>query len=89
MSVNLEVAMYKNKNQDGSLNLCGKKIKVLRQAMIPIVSQRMLADQLQLIGIDLDKNAIQKIESGKRFVTDIEIVAFAKLFNITVDELLK
>lgn len=49
----------------------------------------MLADQLQLIGIDLDKNAIQKIESGKRFVTDIEIVAFAKVFKITTDELLK
>lgn len=81
--------MYKNKNADGSLNLCGNKIRELRQALTPTVSQRMLADQLQLIGIDLDKNAIQKIESGKRFVTDIEIVAFAKIFNITTDELLK
>lgn len=80
--------MYKNRNKDGSLNLCGSKIKELRQSLIPTVSQRMLADQLQLMGIDLDKNAIQKIESGKRFVTDIEIVAFAKVFNITADELL-
>ncbi len=80
--------MYKNKNKDGSLNLCGSKIKELRQSLVPTVSQRMLADQLQLIGIDLDKNAIQKIESGKRFVTDIEMVAFAKVFNITTDELL-
>lgn len=81
--------MYKNKNVDGSLNLCGNKIRELRQALTPAVSQRVLADQLQLIGIDLDKNAIQKIESGKRFVTDIEIIAFAKIFNITTDELLK
>lgn len=81
--------MYKNKNIDGSLNICGNKIKLLRQALTPTVSQRMLADQLQLIGIDLDKNAIQKIESGKRFVTDIEIVALAKVFNITTDKLLK
>lgn len=81
--------MYKNKNADGSLNLCGNKIRELRQALTPTVSQRMLADQLQLIGIDLDKNAIQKIESGNRFVTDIEIMAFAKIFNITTDELLK
>lgn len=80
--------MYKNKNVDGSLNLCGNKIKELRQALKPTVSQRMLADQLQLIGIDIDKNAIQKIESGKRFVTDIEIVALAKVFKITTDELL-
>ncbi|KAF5076772.1 hypothetical protein DSECCO2_157060 [anaerobic digester metagenome] len=81
--------MYKNKNADGSLNLCGNKIKELRKALTPTVSQRMLANELQLIGIDLDKNAIQKIESGNRFVTDIEIVAFAKIFNITTDELLK
>lgn len=81
--------IYKNKNSDGSLNLCGNKIKELRKALTPTVSQRMLANELQLIGIDLDKNAIQKIESGKRFVTDIEIVAFAKIFNTTTDELLK
>ncbi len=81
--------MYKNKNSDGTLNICGKKIKLLRQNLKPNVSQRMLADQLQLIGIDLDKNAIQKIECGKRFVTDIEVIAFAKVFDITADELLK
>ena len=81
--------MYKNKNVDGSLNICGKKIKLLRQALYPSVSQRILADKLQLIGIDLDKNEIQKIESGTRFITDIEIIAFAKVFDITIDELLK
>lgn len=80
--------MYKNKSQDGTLNICGAKIKKLRTSLEPAVSQRMLADKLQLIGIDLDKNAIQRIESGKRFVTDIEIIAFAKVFKITTDELL-
>lgn len=80
--------MYKNKNQDGTLNICGANIKSLRLSLKPAVSQRMLADKMQLIGIDLDKNAIQKIESGKRFVTDIEIIAFAKVFNISTDELL-
>ena len=53
------------------------------------ISQRELADRLQLVGIDLDKNAIQRIESGKRFVTDIEIVAFAEIFDIEIQELLK
>lgn len=81
--------MYKNKNKDGSFNICGAHIKTLRQALKPSTSQKMLADKLQLIGLDLDKNAVQKIESGKRFITDIEIVAFAKVFNITIDELLK
>ena len=49
----------------------------------------MLADRLQLTGLDVDKNAIQRIECGKRFVTDIELVALSKIFDITVDELLK
>ena len=53
------------------------------------MSQRMLAERLQLLGIDVDKNAIQRIESGQRFVTDIEIIALSKVFNISCDELLK
>jgi len=36
---------------------------------------------MQLVGIDIDKNAIQRIECGKRFVTDIEIIAFAKILT--------
>lgn len=80
--------MFKNKTQNGMLNICGVNIKALRKQLQPPVSQRMLADKLQLLGIDLDKNAIQKIECGKRFVTDIEILAIAKVFNITVDKLL-
>ena len=52
-------------------------------------SQRELADKMQLVGIDIDKNAIQRIECGKRFVTDIEIAAFSKVFDICLEELLK
>lgn len=50
--------------------------------MIPTVAQRGLADKLQLHGIDLDKNAIQRIECGKRLVTYIELKIFAKIFIV-------
>ena len=43
---------------------------------------------MQLIGIDVDKNAIQRIESGKRFVTDIELKGFAEIFSVSVNELI-
>ena len=79
--------MFINKTHDGLNNICGKKIADLRKGLK--ISQRMLADKLQLTGLDVDKNAIQRIECGKRFVTDIELVAFSKIFDITVDELLK
>lgn len=58
--------MYKNRAPDGRCNLCGQRVAQLRKAMGPDVSQRALADMLQLAGMDVDKNAIQRIESGKR-----------------------
>lgn len=80
--------MYKNKNGDKN-NICGEKIKQLRQSYSPYMSQRALADKMQLIGIDLDKNAIQRIESGQRFITDIELQGFSMFFNVPIEELYK
>ena len=81
--------MFKNKTSEGKNNICGDLIFKLRKAHIPKMSQRILVEKMQLLGIDLDKNAIQRIECGQRFVTDIEIIAFAKIFEISCDELLK
>ena len=80
--------MYKNKFNNRN-NICGSNIEKIRKAVIPKMSQRALADKLQIIGLDVDKNAIQRIENGKRFVTDIELVSFSQLFNVPVDQLLK
>lgn len=63
--------MYKNRAANGRNNICGQNISALRMQLQPKVSQRALADLMQLKGIDLDKNAIQRIESGERFVTDL------------------
>lgn len=79
--------MYKNKSLYGN-NLCGRKLHYLRKQLCPRVSQRAFAEKLQLEGLDLDKNAIQRIECGKRFVTDIELKIFAKILNTTTDDLL-
>lgn len=79
--------MFKNKNE-GRNNLCGEKVRELRLAYPSKLSQRALADKMQLIGIDLDKNAIQRIESGQRFVTDIELKAFAEVFGVDVSILI-
>ena len=80
--------MFKNKN-DGRNNLCGETVRELRLNYPTKLSQRALADKMQLIGIDVDKNAIQRIESGKRFVTDIELKALAQIFSVSLDELIK
>ena len=79
--------MFINKTNNGRNNVCGKNIAKFRNEIG--CSQRKIADMLQLVGLDVDKNAIQRIEAGKRFVTDIELLAFKKIFNKSFDELLK
>lgn len=80
--------MFKNKADTGDNNICGRRIFELRKQAEPKMSQRILAEKLQLLGIDVDKNAIQRIESGQRFVTDIELKAFRAVFRTTYEELL-
>ena len=79
--------MFINKTIDGKNNLCGKRIAEFRIEMK--FSQRELADRLQLVGLDMDKNAVQRIEAGKRFVTDIELVGLAKVLKKSFEELLQ
>ena len=79
--------MFINKTTTGRNNLCGEKISALRSNMG--ISQRELADRLQIAGLDIDKNAIQRIEAGKRFVTDIELKVLSEVLDLSVDELIK
>ena len=78
--------MFTNKSSDGRNNLCGSRVAFYRKKMGK--SQRELADLLQLLGLDVDKNAIQRIEAGKRFVTDIELMHLTKALNVTYQQLL-
>ena len=79
--------MFINKTPDGKNNICGINVALFRKQIG--LSQRELADLLQLNGLDVDKNAIQRIECGKRFVTDIELVALSTALNKSIEELLK
>ena len=78
--------MFINKTESGKNNICGKQIARLRKELG--ISQRELADRLQLAGLDIDKNAIQRIEAGKRFITDIELVVIRGFFGVSYEELL-
>lgn len=79
--------MFTNKSRDGHNNICGQRIANYRKAMGK--SQRELADALQLMGLDLDKNAIQRIEAGKRFVTDIELTYLIRVLGVSYEDLLE
>ena len=80
--------MFKNRGENGRNNLIGEHIAHLRRECIPRMSQRALAERLQLEGLDVDKNAIQRIESGQRFITDVELRSLCRIFEVSADFLL-
>lgn len=67
-------------------NLISKQLITLREKHG--LSQRDLAQKLQLVGYDMDKNVITRIETDKRHVTDIELKAFTEVFQVSYEELL-
>ena len=77
--------MFTNRCSDGRNNVCGRNVANMRKDMN--LSQREIADKLQRMGYAIDKYAIQRIESGQRFVTDIEVQALAAVFDVSIPEL--
>ena len=80
--------MYKNRAADGRNNICGEQVRKFRQGLPASPSQKQFSDLLQLEGLDIDKNAVQRIESGQRFVTDIELRVIAKVLGVSYQDLL-
>lgn len=73
--------MSKQRGVHGEKNLIAFRLIALRK--IRQLSQRELANQLQMIGLDMDKNVITRIETQKRYVTDMEICALAEFFGVS------
>lgn len=78
--------MFKIKAADGTNNLSGKKIAEIRKSKK--LSQRKLAMKMQLLGFDVDHYFIRRVENGERFVTDIDLVIFAKALEIDISDIL-
>ena len=73
-------AMQKPRTPEGGKNLINRRLKELREENG--MSQRGLAQNLQLRGYDMDKNVITRIETNKRYVTDVELKAFVEVFGV-------
>lgn len=71
----------------GKLNAIGDKIKEYRKQNG--LTQQKLVDTLQLYGIDLNKNSLQKIERGDRIIKEYELAVFCKVFDVSADVMLE
>ena len=60
----------------GEKNLISQRLIALRKEQG--LSQRDLAQKLQLAGYDMDRNVITRIETNPRYVTYIELKALAE-----------
>ena len=63
-------------------NIVGLRIKAARKEAG--LSQMKLAAELQLLGIKIDRSTIAKLESGRRPASDIEIIAIAKILDVSI-----
>lgn len=63
-------------------NISGDRIHQARTAQR--LSQDALAAKLQVAGLGIGREAISRIETGFRFVTDYELVIFARVLGVTI-----
>ncbi|MBU3878748.1 helix-turn-helix domain-containing protein [Faecalicatena sp. AGMB00832] len=77
--------IYWNK-ETNSKNIIGKRVKELRTEHH--LSQKALAEQLQLCGYDFNDLTVLRIEQGTRFVPDYEVVAIADFFKVSLEYLM-
>lgn len=71
----------------GKKNVSGDRIHQARTAMR--LSQADLAARMQVNGVTIEREAISKIETGDRFVTDYELMMFAKVLSVSLDWLVQ
>lgn len=69
------------------LNVIGPTIRKYREKCN--LSQAELSAKLLLLGIDIPKNSMQRLECGDRVIKDYELAGISKILNVSTDILLK
>lgn len=78
--------MYQCNKYNNKLNVSNRKIKELREKNN--LSLSALSTKLALMGIDISKPSLHKLETGKRILKDYELYGLSQVFHVSIDELL-
>jgi transcriptional regulator with XRE-family HTH domain len=68
-------------------NVVGRHLKLLRKRFNPSLTQDQLSGRVAKFGVQIDRVAIAKIETGIRGVLDFELEAIAKALDVKIDDL--
>lgn len=71
---------------NGKKNICGDRVHEARCRLR--LTQSDLAAQLQVAGINIERDSVSRIEIGTRFVADYELRELARLLKVSVAWLL-
>lgn len=78
----------KNISENQNLfNITGKNIKKIRKDKK--ITQEDLCARMQVMGYQINRSDISKLENGKRFISDFEIVGFANALKVDILDLFK
>ena len=69
-------------------NIVGTRVHEARRKFKPPLSQEELAARLELDGWKISRGTLSKIEAGIRQVTDIEVMALARILKVSPEWLL-
>lgn len=68
---------------DGNKNICGEKVRQARKKNG--FTQDELAAQLQVEGVNIERDSISRLEKGNRFVADYELKILAKVLKVNIE----
>ena len=68
-------------------NMVGHNVKKYRQEQK--LSQQLLSDRLETLGIYVCRGSISLIEDKSRTVTDIELYGLSKVLGVSIEDLIK
>lgn len=77
--------MQKINKFNANLNIIGPKIKYFRKHKK--ITQEDLCARMQVMGYQISRSDISKIENGKKFIADFEVLGFANALKISILDL--
>lgn len=72
-------------NSNGEYNITGKNIKNIRKKSK--ITQEDLCARMQVLGYQISRSDISKLENGKRYISDFEVEGVAQVLKVSILDL--